>query len=72
MNKLIYIALAGVALSQLHGCSAIDRRTTSAYVGDQEIELSTMQVLSDNLPQKNKYIAHQLQSPGAADRPGAG
>ena len=57
MKKLIYIALAGVALSQLHGCSAIDRRTTSAYVGDQEIELSTMQVLSDNLPQKNKYIA---------------
>ena len=23
MNKLIYIALAGVALSQLHGCAAV-------------------------------------------------
>jgi len=56
-KKLIYVALLGLAFSQLQGCSAIDRRTTSAYVGDQEIELRTMQALSDNFPQKNKYIA---------------
>jgi len=60
MNKLIQIALLGVALSQLHGCAAVvvggaatgasvalDRRTAGAYLGDQEIEMRAMSRLSE-------------------------
>ena len=63
MNKLIQIALVGVALSQLHGCAAIavggaavgtsvalDRRTAGVYVGDQEIELRAMSRLREAFP----------------------
>lgn len=70
MNKLIQIALVGVALSQLHGCAAVavsgaavgtsmaaDRRTAGAYVGDQEIELRALRGLGEALPQKNVSIA---------------
>jgi len=70
MNKLISIALVGMALSQLHGCAAVvvggaatgaavatDRRTTGAFVGDQEIELRAMNRLSEALPEKNSRIA---------------
>jgi len=70
MNKLIQIALVGVALSQLHGCAAVavggaavgasmatDRRTAGAYVGDQEIELRSMHDLGEAFPQKNVNIA---------------
>jgi osmotically-inducible protein OsmY len=70
MNRLLYLALAGLAISQLQGCAAVavggaavgasmatDRRTTGAYVGDQEIELRAMKDLGDALPDKNKYIA---------------
>lgn len=70
MNKLIYIALAGVALSQLHGCAAVvaggaatgtavalDRRTAGVYVGDQEIELRAMNRLREAFPQKTGNIS---------------
>lgn len=70
MNKLISIALVGVALSQLHGCAAVavggvavgasmanDRRTAGAYVGDQEIELRAINDLSKALPQDTVSIA---------------
>lgn len=70
MNKLIYIALAGVALSQLHGCAAVavggvatgtavalDRRTTGVFVGDQEIELRAMSRLGEAIPEKTGNIS---------------
>jgi osmotically-inducible protein OsmY len=70
MNKLIQIALVGVALSQLHGCAAVvvggaatgaavatDRRTAGVFVGDQEIELRAMSRLREALPQKTGSIA---------------
>lgn len=70
MNKLIQIALVGVALSQLQGCAAVavggaavgtsmatDRRTAGAYVGDQEIELRAMRDLGEALPQATVGIA---------------
>jgi osmotically-inducible protein OsmY len=70
MNRLIQIALVGVALSQLHGCAAvvvggaatgaavaIDRRTAGAYVGDQEIELRAMSRLSEAFPEKSVNIS---------------
>jgi osmotically-inducible protein OsmY len=51
MKKVIYLALLGVAFSQLHGCAAVvvggaavgasmvtDRRGVGVYVVDQEIE----------------------------------
>jgi osmotically-inducible protein OsmY len=70
MNKLIQIALLGVALSQLHGCAAIvaggaatgaavatDRRTAGVFVGDQEIELRAMSRLREAFPQKTGNIS---------------
>ncbi len=80
MNKLIYGALLGVALAQLHGCAAVvvggaatgaaaatDRRTTGVFVADQEIELRAMNRLREALPEKNrKDLRDQLQPPGAA------
>ena len=70
MNKLIYIALVGVALSQLHGCAAVvvggaatgtavalDRRTAGVFVGDQEIELRAMNRLGEALPEKTGKIS---------------
>ncbi|MHB1085720.1 MAG: BON domain-containing protein [Thiobacillus sp.] len=70
MNKLVCIALAGVALSQLHGCAAVvvggaatgtavalDRRTAGVYIGDQEIELRAMSRLSEAFPQKTDRIS---------------
>ena len=70
MNKLIQIALVGVALSQLHGCAAIavggaavgtsvalDRRTAGVYVGDQEIELRAMSRLGEALPERTGRIS---------------
>lgn len=62
MKKLIYVALAGVALSQLQGCSSmpiggeaggpgtLDRRTAGAVIGDQEIEFRARNRLSDAIP----------------------
>ncbi|OHE62207.1 MAG: transporter [Thiobacillus sp. GWE1_62_9] len=70
MNKLITIALVGVALSQLHGCAAVvvggaatgaavatDRRTAGVFVGDQEIELRAMTRLREALPEKTGKIS---------------
>jgi len=70
MNKLIQIALVGVALSQLHGCAAVvvggaatgaavatDRRTAGVFVGDQEIELRAMTRLRETLPEKTGNIS---------------
>ena len=70
MNKLIPIALIGIALSQLQGCAtavvggaaagtavALDRRTAGVFVGDQEIELRAMSRLNEALPEKNSRIA---------------
>ncbi len=71
MNKLITIALMGVALSQLQGCAtavvggaaatgtavAIDRRTTGVFVGDQEIELRAQSRLREAFPGKNNSIS---------------
>lgn len=70
MNKLIYVALVGVAFSQLHGCAAVavggvalgasmatDRRPVGVYVSDQEIELRSVNDLGDAIPQKNVRIA---------------
>jgi osmotically-inducible protein OsmY len=70
MNKLIYVTLLGVALSQLHGCAAavvggaatgtavaLDRRTTGVYIGDQEIELRAMNRLREAFPQKTDNIS---------------
>lgn len=63
MNKLIYIALAGVAFVQLHGCSSmpiggeaggpgtLDRRTAGAVIGDQEIEFRAKNRLREAFPQ---------------------
>ncbi|ODU49799.1 MAG: transporter [Thiobacillus sp. SCN 63-374] len=64
MNKLIYGALLGVALSQLHGCAAVvvggaatgaavatDRRSTGVFVADQEIELRAMTRLRETFPE---------------------
>jgi osmotically-inducible protein OsmY len=70
MNKLIYLALVGVMVSQLHGCAAVvvggaavgtsaamDRRTTGVYVSDQEIELQAMDRLGKAYPQKTNSIS---------------
>ncbi len=70
MNKLIALALAGLAVSQLHGCAAVvvggaatgaavatDRRTAGVFVGDQEIELRAMTRLREALPQKSASVA---------------
>lgn len=70
MNRLIQIALVGVALSQLYGCAAavvggtatgtavaLDRRTAGVFVGDQEIELRAMSRLRDALPEKTNNIS---------------
>jgi osmotically-inducible protein OsmY len=70
MKRLIYVALAGVAFSQLQGCAAVavggialgasmatDRRTSGAYVGDQEIELKAKDELTKAFPEQNVSIA---------------
>jgi osmotically-inducible protein OsmY len=70
MNKLVYAALLGVAISQLQGCAAVavggaavgtsvalDRRTAGVYVSDQEIELRAMNRLREAFPQKNDNIS---------------
>jgi osmotically-inducible protein OsmY len=70
MNKLAYVALLGVAISQLQGCTtvavggaavgtsvALDRRTAGVYVGDQEIELRAMNRLREAFPQKTDNIS---------------
>jgi osmotically-inducible protein OsmY len=70
MNKLIYVALAGVALSQLQGCAAVvvggaatsaavatDRRTAGVFVGDQEIELRARHRLREALPAPNVNVS---------------
>ena len=50
MNKLIPLALAGLAVSQLAGCAAV-------VVGDQEIELRAMSRLREALPSQGTSIA---------------
>lgn len=63
MNKLIQIALAGLVVSQLHGCAtavvgaaaaggvvALDRRSAGVFVSDQEIELRAKNRLGESLP----------------------
>ena len=62
-KKLIHLALAGLALSQLHACSSmpiggeaggpgtLDRRTAGAVIGDQEIEIRARNRLREALPQ---------------------
>lgn len=70
MNKLIPIALIGMALSQLQGCAtavvggaaagtavALDRRTAGVFVGDQEIELRALTRLAEAFPQKADSIS---------------
>jgi len=70
MNKLIYLVLTGVVVSQLQGCAAavvggaavgtsvaLDRRTTGVYVSDQEIELNAMDRLGKAYPAKTNSIS---------------
>lgn len=70
MNKLLTLALAGVVLTQLHGCAAVvvggaatgaaiatDRRTAGVFIGDQEIELRAMSRLREALPERSASIA---------------
>jgi osmotically-inducible protein OsmY len=70
MNKLIYLALAGIVVAQLQGCAAavvggaavgasvaVDRRTTGVYVSDQEIELKALERLNKAYPQKTNSIS---------------
>lgn len=70
MKKLIRIALAAVALSQLQGCATavlggaaagaavtLDRRTAGVYLGDQEIELRAQSRLREAFPQKSDSIS---------------
>jgi osmotically-inducible protein OsmY len=64
MKKLLYIALAGMALVQLQACSTtpvggeaggpgtLDRRTAGAVIGDQEIEIRSKNRLRDAFPIK--------------------
>ena len=64
MNKRIYVTLAVVALTQLHGCytapagsaasgsGALDRRTASAVIGDKEIEGRAKSRMRDTFPIK--------------------
>jgi osmotically-inducible protein OsmY len=71
MKKLLYVALAGMALVQLHGCSSmpiggeaggpgtLDRRTAGAVIGDQEIEIRSKNRLRDAFPIK---IANAISS----------
>lgn len=69
-NKLIQIALVGVALSQLQGCAtavvggaatgtavALDRRTAGVFIGDEEIELRAMTRLANAFPGKADSIS---------------
>ena len=71
MNKLVYIALAGLVVSQLQGCAAavvggaaatgasvaLDRRTTGVFVGDQEIELRAQKRLKEAFPKNAGSIS---------------
>lgn len=70
MKKLIHVALVGVALSQLQGCTtvavggaatgtavALDRRTAGIIVSDQEIELRARNRLLDAFPQKTSNFS---------------
>jgi osmotically-inducible protein OsmY len=70
MNKLISIALVGVALTQLQGCAtavvggaatgtavALDRRTAGVFIGDQEIELRAAHRLREAFPDKTGNIS---------------
>jgi osmotically-inducible protein OsmY len=66
MKKVIYMALLGVTLAQLHGCAdlspggeatTVDRRTTVVYLSDQEIELRAMSQLHESFPQGNISIS---------------
>lgn len=70
MNKLIPLAIAGLAVLQLQGCAtavvggaavgtsvALDRRTAGVYVGDQEIEIRAMNRLREAFPQKTDNIS---------------
>jgi osmotically-inducible protein OsmY len=66
MKKVIYLALLGVTLAQLHGCAdlspggaatTVDRRTTVVYLSDQEIELRAMNRLQESFPQSNISIS---------------
>jgi osmotically-inducible protein OsmY len=59
MNKLIYVAVFGVALAQLQGCTTaggepvnLDRRSAGAYIGDQEIEMRAKNRMRDTFPIK--------------------
>lgn len=64
LNKRIYVTLAVVALSQLHGCytvppgsaasgaGALDRRTAGAVIGDEEIEGRAKSRMRDTFPIK--------------------
>jgi len=70
MNKLIQIALAGLVISQLHGCAtavvgaaatggavALDRRSAGVFVSDQEIELRAQSRLGDSLPKVTTSVS---------------
>lgn len=71
MNKLVYIALAGLVVTQLQGCAAavvggaaatgatvaLDRRTTGVFVGDQEIELRAQKRLKEAFPKNAGSIS---------------
>ena len=70
MNKLIQIAIAGLVVTQLHGCAtavvggaaasgavALDRRTAGVFLGDQEIELRTQNRLNEALPKNTASIS---------------
>ncbi|MBT9569146.1 MAG: BON domain-containing protein [Thiobacillus sp.] len=70
MNKLIQIALAGLVISQLHGCATavvgaaatggavvLDRRSAGVFVSDQEIELRAQKRLGEALPKDSGRIS---------------
>ncbi|MFO7541899.1 MAG: BON domain-containing protein [Thiobacillus sp.] len=67
MNKLIQVALLGVALSQLPGCAstsgsgdsrgALSPRTFGVFIGDQEIEFRAQSRLREGFPDKANNIS---------------
>ncbi|MFP5419658.1 MAG: BON domain-containing protein [Gammaproteobacteria bacterium] len=70
MNRLIQFALAGLVISQLHGCAtavvgaaatggavALDRRSAGVFVSDQEIELRAQKRLGESLPKGSTSVS---------------
>lgn len=66
-RTFIYIALAALALPQLHACASapiggeaggpgtLDRRTAGAVIGDQEIEIRARNRLREAMPRTGRF-----------------